>query len=150
MSSLNDVESTASAMRASSYARRYVHRRIKGIATVTSVGLLVFLFLSYRLPRRAPIIKVFVYAEMGSDASSSNLDPKVRFQAGFQASDGRNLHKVHFRELTNEIEASLLVIFGALSQLYHSYAVIASLGDDLQGTVYHKAQFRGLVKTVNS
>jgi hypothetical protein len=49
MSSLNDVESTASAMRASNFARRYVHRRMKGIAMVTSVGLFVFLFLSYRL-----------------------------------------------------------------------------------------------------
>lgn len=49
MSSLNDLESTASAMRASSFARRYVHRRFKGIALMTSVGLVVFLCLSYRL-----------------------------------------------------------------------------------------------------
>lgn len=58
MSSLNDVESTASAMRASSYARRYVHRRIKGLATVTGVGLLVFLFLSYRLVSKDGLSRV--------------------------------------------------------------------------------------------
>ena len=49
MSSLNDVESNASAMRASTFARRYVHRRLKGIALVTSVSLIVFFCLSYRL-----------------------------------------------------------------------------------------------------